>query len=54
VGLLLSIGAAHNIVPTWLAGIGFALLVAFFLILIAWALEPFLRRHGFWRGRTGR
>jgi len=53
-GILLSLGAANKILPTWLGGVGFALLAAFFVIVIAWALEPVLRRHGLWHSRTGR
>jgi hypothetical protein len=52
-GILLTIGASSKILPVWFAFVGLALLIAFFVVLIGWVLEPLLARLGIWRGRTG-
>jgi hypothetical protein len=52
-GILLTIGASSKVLPIWFAFIGLALLVAFFVVVIAWVLERRLVRLGIWRGRNG-
>jgi hypothetical protein len=52
-GIVLTIGAfGVKILPMWLGWIGFALLIAFFVVVIARVLEPLLAKLGIWRGRT--